>query len=374
MTSDDLEQRPGVPPTQVDVARAAGVSRSTVAAAFSRSGVNLKESTRNRVFAVAESLGYRPNRFASVLSGGRSGFIGLVHADVDAGSQQKKLREVSARLNGSGFQTIAHEYFREGGGNAEGIVSLLLETRVEGAVCVGLPELFEDAQFELMRSAGIPVITVEGVRRPGIRHFQSDREHGFALLTRHLIETGHKRLCLLNRWSSKRRDERHSPHTVGALRGYRKTCEAYGLGSALAEERVFEGMRRSGTDAYVIGFEGMTEILKQKKRPDAVLCFNDSCAIGALAACSRAGVAVPGDIAVTGYDNDRQGEFSWAPLTTVGHNAAKIAELAFGGLNEGIRSARGEAAEDGPGSEPEETRVRGRLIVRESCGGNAARS
>jgi len=350
-------------PTQQDVASTAGVSRSTVAAAFSKSGKNLNRETRERVLEVAENLGYRPNRFARMLLNGRSGLIGVIHSDSSGYVGASKLLGIVSWIQREGYQPLIHDYlwYGDAGGN---LCETMVDSRVEGVICLGLGEVFADTSLDSLRRAGVPFVTIDGIGRPGVPHFHSDKKQGFFDLTRHLVETGHRRLVLLTRWSSSLRDERHSPHTLGAIEGFRKAAAAYGLTEEEAEIHLYDESEKKCADPYASGLRAMKEILRREQLPDAVLCNNDAWTGGALEAGRRYGVKVPDDIALTGYDNDVLGNYTSVHLTTMAHDVESLASAAIERLVQMIQN---------PGTGQADLSAAGRsipskLIVRDSCG------
>ena len=110
---------------------------------------------------------------------------------------------------------------------------------------------------------------------------------------------------------------------------------------------------------YRPGYLGMKALLERGELPEAVLCGNDQWAHGALRACHQAGVRIPRDLALTGFDNDPVGEYGATPLTTMDHPSEEIAHQAVDCLLRMIQEGRKPSAGT--------ISVRGKLIVRDSC-------
>lgn len=196
----------------------------------------------------------------------------------------------------------------------------------------------------------------------------SDKEHGFHLLTKHLLESGYRRLTLMIGQDSTLRKGELSWHGANAQAGFKRAIAEfregdsvysdvfivrYNLGaSKTAKEKPFDN------DPYAPGYYGMKEILRRPVLPEVVLCSNDSWAMGAMKACSEADVRVPKDLAITGFEDDPQGHYGLLPLTTFSHPSEKIVDHGIGVLIEAIRNST---------PTPDEFHVfAGDLIVRQS--------
>ena len=349
--------------TQSDVARAAGVARSSVATAFGKDSDGLKPETRERIFREAERLKYRPNHFARILLSGRSGLIGVISADSVSEVITRKLRKVVGAVEERGYQAVVH-YSSSSGDGGRILCETMLDLQVEAVVCLNLGEFFADESLDILREAGVPLITFDGIVREKCPDFRSDSKEGFRLATRHALESGRTRPLLLARWTSRHRDWKHSLNTLAAIDGFREAVAEASLGEGAAEELIYDAVERDLiSDPFAVGRIGMEAILRRETWPDVVICYNDACAVAALHVCRRAGVAVPETIALIGRDNEMLGEYCGVTLTTVAHNTE---EQIGAGMNYLFKRIENDA---GASKVPAVRRwIEPRLIVRESCG------
>ena len=166
------------------------------------------------------------------------------------------------------------------------------------------------------------------------------------MATNHLIEIGRKRIAHIG--------GKNSSPSFDRLRGYKNALIAAGLPSpdnlVVSRDRVEEG-------GDIVGFQVMQELLKLKSRPDAVFCYNDLTAVGAIAATLQAGLRVPEDIAFIGCGNLRYANYLRVPLSSIDHNTAALGKVA------------GELVLDlstNPQQDPHQVLVPSTLIARES--------
>ncbi len=296
-------------PTLTDVAVRAGVSKSLVSLVM-RDEPGAGAETRRRVLAAAGELGYHPDSRARLLRSGRSRLLGVVfgiqhafHTDLVTDLYQ------AARETGYELTLSAVTPFRA---EPEAITGLL-QDRCEALILLGP----QSPGAELSRlAARLPVVVMaRAVRDPAVRVVRSADAAGARLAVDHLAGLGHRRIAHI--------DGGRAPGAADRRRGYR------------------DAMRRHGRDAFVrIIPGGLTEedgataartLLGagvSTDRPTAVTVFNDRCATGVLDVLSRAGVAVPGDLSVAGYDDSHLARLAHVNLTTVAQDTAAMARLA----------------------------------------------
>lgn len=289
-----------------------------------RGSPNVSEERRTAVLQAAEELGYRPNAVARSLVSRRSGVLGLVlsdlhnpfFADVADGIEEQAVHKGYRALLSSGFLDADRE---------AQAVDTLLQLRVDGLLLLGTAgpiERFEDA------ARSIPIVSMSRHTTTTVMDsVRSDDSAGVALLVDHLVELGHRRIA-------------HITAVDGAggparLQGYRQAMETHGLGS---EIRVTDG-----AFTQAAGRDAMSEIIESGDLPTAVLAPNDYAALGVLEAADAAGVAVPDDVSVTGYDNMAFARMQRVSLTTVEQPAAEIGRTATDLLLERVDEGRTEA-------------------------------
>jgi LacI family transcriptional regulator len=350
---------------QVDIARRLGVSQRAVAYALSDQPAHramVSRATRERILETARACGYRPHRFARLLRGGKSGLIGVVSAVSYLEVGVARQFAAANAIHTHGFEIFTSEVWW-GEEKLRRAVDAMLGARVEGVLLVGIgPVPGEDELRRLVR-AGLPVVSAGGDPVPFAPSVSQDYGQGMVDLTRHVLALGHRRLAYLTPFH---KDKIPLWPTINArLRGFVETAASAGL--AEPEATVVYGSSETRLmDLYQPGKRGMQTILTQRKRPTVVLCSNDYMAVGALAACAEAGVRVPDDIALTGFDNTILGEYLSPPLTSVAQPTEDVAVKAVEILVNMIRNGTTKV-------NPRTQVLPCRLVVRQSCGAGPKR-
>ena len=288
-------------PTRLkDVAERAGVSVKT-ASNVVNDHPHVSPGTRARVEAAIRDLRYRPNESARQLKYGRGGFLALAVPQVDS----PFFGDLSARITEHAAQ--------------QGYILLLEATRAEPAaerrvldgmrshVIDGLifSPLALTAEEIANRADDLPMVLLgERAVPDGFDHVAVDSVEAARAITEHLIGLGRCRIAAIGRKSAQ--------GTASVrLAGYRQALEAAGIGY---DPQLVVGVGRYERED---GLAAMRTLLALPEPPDAVFCFNDLMAVGALRACSVAGVSVPEEVAVAGFDDIAEGRFSSPTLTTV---------------------------------------------------------
>ena len=196
-----------------------------------------------------------------------------------------------------------------------------------------------------LRAGGMPVVLLAGDGGGEVDVVRLDEHDGAFRATRHLIDAGHRRIGLVD----------SAPRHGNLAKGEGFAAALASAGLALAPELVLDPMGHSlrhGHDAFA-------RLMARPRPPTAVLTANDRLALGGLRWCQQAGVAVPGDLAVFGYDNVEYGEFASTPLSSVDYPSEDLARQAVARLMELIQG------EPTP-SPPRLVRIRPELVLRES--------
>lgn len=347
-----------MPITQRQIALEANVSRSTVAAVLSNTQrERFSKEVQERVLETARKHGYRPNRYAQVMNHGKSGYIGVLGFGTHNSLSYRKLGFATELFRQLEYDWIVQEagwYAADQGEVCDLMVQKMIDARVEGVLLIYPPRRFTQEHLERLRRARIPVVAIANEHLADVPSFVSDRRWGYHFLTRHLLSLGHRRLALL--YSNPNCLEAFSealgetPEMAITARDF-LTPEMH----ALTPEHL----------AYLPGWLGMRHLLERNERPDAVVCANDAWALGALKACEEAGLSVPRDIALTGFDNDPAGAFGTVPLTTVDHPVRETAQQAAEFLLNIIRNR--------PQPCEQQFVIRGTPIIRRSCGAQERR-
>jgi len=326
-----------------DIARDLGVSLITVSKALRGMG-DISEKTRKRVLKRMAEVNYRPNMLARGLASGRTFIVGLVVPD------------------------LLHPFFAEFAKSLNGV----LRQRNYGLILASSEEdpKIEQQEIRTVLARGIDALLiascqprlhgfygVENQRTPFIlvdrdfphlaAHFVGTDDYAAGLIaTRHLISTGKRRIAHIA-----------APELApGAdrLRGYKDALKQHGL--AVREPYIISNSRveELGED---VGCQGMRKLLRRKPRPDAVFCYNDLTAIGAIHAALEAGLSIPKDIAFVGCGNVRYSDYLRVPLSSIDQSTRRLGEQA------------GKLALDlivNPTTSPRHVRLEPKLVVRAS--------
>jgi DNA-binding LacI/PurR family transcriptional regulator len=291
--------------TSTDVARLAGVSRTTVSFVLNDVlGVSISDVTRKRVLDAAKELDYYPNIAGKKLVSGKSYTIGLVLCQLpeqiftDAFLPQVILGVEQAAIQ-QGFHVLLKPIDpNETGGYA----SLLRENHVDGILLSG-PRLDDKALVEL-HEEGVPIMLMGQLPGTAIPFVDVDATAGARAAINHLITLGHQRIGMIT----------NAPLTYASAQqrraGYLQAMNDAGL-------TVDESLIQEGNYTPSSGFQAMTELLEIIPRVTAVFVASDVVAMGALLAIKRAGLRVPKDIALAGFDDIPLAEYFDPPLTTV---------------------------------------------------------
>jgi LacI family transcriptional regulator len=292
-------------PTIKDVAREAGCSSSTVSIVLNNRGY-VSDATRKRVLKVVKKLGFHPTRSARGLASKTSGNIGFILRD-DHFSQGEPF--YTRVFLGAEFAARDHNYYvllatvSHLSSDKQDPPRFLLERNVDGVIIAGkVTEEFVDdvARF------GIPMVFVDfEIKRKRYPAIQIDNRVGSRSAVTHLIECGHKEIAFVGG------DITH-PSLAERLDGYRQALSDHGI--AEQARLIDTGEPNSWISDGAIA---MTRLLKQRPRPTAVFAANDALAIGCMQQIIQAGLAIPGDIAVVGFDDIEVSSLMQPPMTTM---------------------------------------------------------
>jgi LacI family transcriptional regulator len=321
------------PVTIYEVAERAGVSIATVSRAL-RDSELVAAPTRRRVQQVAEELRFRPSRAGRALAEGQHAANGIVFPELSGPYYAEVVlgyEEVVAEL-GRSVLILATK-----GRDAANAV-LELAGRVDGMAIMG--RTVGDDVVTRIADTGLPLVLLARPPVGLVDTVTADNERSARDLTAHLLGHGHRRLAFLG-------DPGESPDVAGRYAGFHRALTDGGLDVPDPTPCAFD-VRSGHTAAH--------ELLA-RDRPDALVCANDEVALGALRAAEDAGLDVPGDLAVTGWDDIMAADY--ARLTTVHQPMRELGATAARWLDERIH---GKAT--GARSEVLPTR----LLVRGTCG------
>lgn len=297
-----------------DVARLAGVSPNTVSNVIHGTG-RCGEQTKERVRWAIDQLGYRPNLAARNLRRGRTGVIALAVPELYVPYFAELATRIIDRAQAYDYTVIIEQTERDRDRELA-IISGTVAHLVDGVILSPLESGARDLQ---RRRDTTPVVLLGERVTPGVAdHVAVDNSAAARLATSHLIATGRRRIAAIGA-------QPVEPVTAGGLRlaGYQRALGEAGL--PVAEELIVP----AGTFFRADGAAAMEHLLDSGAEPDAVFCFNDLMALGAIRVLHDRGLRVPEDIAVVGFDDIEDGRYSYPRLTTIAPDKAAIADGAL---------------------------------------------
>ncbi|MEO7431240.1 MAG: LacI family DNA-binding transcriptional regulator [Dokdonella sp.] len=311
--------------TVKDVAKAAGVSVASVSRALN-GHKSMADDTRERILECASRLRYMPNGAARSLITRRTHTIGAVLPDLHGEFFSELIRGMDSAARAHGLHLLVSS--SHGSASEAGEVLRALRGRVDGLLIMS-PHADADMLADNL-PVGLPTVLMNTrVSGETYRSISIDNYGGSAMMTRHLIERGHRRIAFIggpaNNFDA---DER--------LRGYRDTLATLLPGQAeivLAGDFTEDGGYRAGK-----------HIRNHGELPQAIFAANDMMAIGCLFALGELGISVPDDIALAGFDDIPIARFVTPPLTTVRVSIADLGRTALDELARQIEHTEQETA------------------------------
>jgi LacI family transcriptional regulator len=295
-----------------DIAQDLGVSLMTVSKAL-RSHSDISEETRRRVMKRARELNYRPNWIARSLVTRRTYMVGLIIPDLMHSFFAEVAKGVARRFEPLGYQIVISNSEENAAAEVRQI-EVLLDRNVDGMIVASTQSNARAESFRILENRKAHFVLIDRMLAGYAGHYVGVRDEEIgAIATGHLVDQGCERIAHLRGPAI--------PPGSGRLRGYRRTLAKHGL-EALPEYVV------SGQHQDVSGYEGMRQLLRLRRRPDGVFCYNDPVAAGAIKAIREAGLQVPGDIAVIGAGNVHYSDLLRVPLSTVDQSSSVIGESA----------------------------------------------
>lgn len=298
-----------------DVAKRAGVSIATVSRSL-RGLPDVAASTRDRVLTAARELDYVASPFAARLASGRSSTLGVVVPFINRWFFAEVLGAVETVLSAAGYDLLLHN-LADSEGRDRFFSVLPVRKRVDAVLVVSLA--LSDYEVEALTSLELPV-GVLGVKHPGLFSVRIDDVAAARSAVQHLLSLGHRRIALIGGDTD---DPMRftPPHHRGT--GYRDALRDAGLGADPTLECL-------GYFTVAGGEAAMLQLLALKELPTAVFAESDEMAYGAMRAIRRAGLRVPQDIAVVGFDDHATAGL--LDLTTVRQPVAEQGALLAKGL------------------------------------------
>lgn len=291
-----------------DVARRAGVSIATVSRAL-RGLPDVATATRDRVLSAAAELNYVASPFAARLASGRTTTVGLVVPFVNRWFFAEVIATVETALRHAGFDLLLYNLGDEDG-RSRFFEVMPMRKRVDGVLVASL--VLDDAEFDALTELDRPVGLL-GLARPGFLSARIDDVAAARGAVDHLLGLGHRRIGLIGGDTD---DPMAFTPPLHRRDGYRDALHAAGVSPDPALELL-------GYFTVDGGRAAMRQLLALPERPTAVFAESDEMAYGAMREITLAGLRVPDDIAVVGFDDQPLSEL--ADLTTVRQPVAEQA-------------------------------------------------
>ncbi len=329
----------GRPPAMTDVAALAGVSHQTVSRVINSVG-KVRPETRERVLEAIEELGYRRNETARALATSRSKMIGIIApAEVNYGpSQMLSGIELAAKEAGyfvsiSALDELTEESFDDS-------INMFFGLGIAGIIVIAPVRQFAKELRNIPPEVPTVVVSSTGDKDQSYLTFVGvDQREGAKSAVRHLIAQGCQTIA----------------HIAGPSTWFDAIEREAGWREALVEAGLPEGPLRRGTWSASSGYELANELISQGT-PDAIFASNDQLALGALRALSVAGIDVPKQVKIVGFDNEPGSAYFSVPLTTVRQNFDAVGRSAIKALTTRIKSG-----------ESPDLLIKSDLVLRESA-------
>jgi LacI family transcriptional regulator len=335
--------------TIYDIAEAARVSIATVSRVLN-DHPRVSDATRRRVFRVAERLGYEPHASAQSLARQRTRLIAAVVPMLTSYFFMEVIRGLQDRLAESGFDLLVHAS-RSVDDVDRPLERALQRGRSDGLLLVSTP--LTVARAARLSRSHTPVVLVDSYH-PDFDSVSVDNRRGGYEATRHLIERGHQRVALIM----------PSPASVPAAERRAGYTDALAEANLPIDERLVFATEGDDSHGYTrrAGYEAMLKLLElpADQRPTGIFVAADVMALGAHRAAREAGLDIPRDLAIVGFDDVEPS--AYVGLTTLRQPMYEMGQLAIAKLLRRLRE---------PGLPPSHTTFAPRLVVRQSTGETA---
>lgn len=324
-----------------EVAQHAGVSVATVSRVLNGSGP-VGTATRARIEQVARAMRYVPNGAARSLTTSRTHTVGVLLPDLHGEFFSEVIRGIDQAARQNGYHLLVSG-FHDDVGEVEAALRAM-SGRVDGLLVMA-PDLGPE-QLDANLPAGLPVVLLNAPPSGGYDAFAVDNVGGATAMTRHLIGLGHTRIATI-RGADGNRD------AAERLAGYRAALEEAGL----TPESALEPLGHFTEEG---GYRAARRLLALDRRPTAVFAANDAMALGALAAFREAGLGVPRDVALAGFDDVPAARHVSPALSSVHVSISEMGGQALQALLAALAN--------GDGHRPAAVTLPTRLVLRASCG------
>ncbi len=336
--------------TIYDIAERLKLSPSTVSRGL-RNHPAIRKITISRIQEMAAIMNYQQNTFASNLRSNRSNTIGVILPRFESSFLSAVVSSIEKVVRSKGYNLLVSQSYDSNKLEMENLITHY-NNRVEGLLIDLTPETSNLEHLDLFLKKGIPVVLFDRVRSQPGSGFTTvsidNRQAGYDV-TKHLISQGCKRIVYLG-------ENTTCPVFGERAKGYWQALAEHGLKAD--PELIIEAHLNTDTGAEVVG-----RILKMKNRPDGIFTGNDMAAASLMFELKKAGVAIPGEIAISGFNNTYLSEIVEPSLTTVNYPGDEMGRIAANSLMEMVDQETQVATQN--------IQLRHELIVRDSSRRNS---
>jgi LacI family transcriptional regulator len=304
-----------------DFAKASGFSPTTISLVLNNSpaGQHIPEKTKDQIRKWARKLGYYPNQFARSLRSRRSQAVAVLVPDVSDPYCAQVLLGIDKSLYGSAYLPILVD-IQNSRARFRNYVATLFERRIEGVIAVANSLELQTEMLNPFAKNRIPVVVIgRESRHGGISSVSVDNKIGARLAIAHLFELGHRQIAFI-------RGPKQVIDSAHRWAGITEFAREHSL--FLDSKRILE--LKDTASSSEGGFEAMAKLLERGARFTAVMAFDDMTAFGAIRALSQAGLKVPEQCAVVGFDDVSAAAFYNPPLTTVRQSMEDLGSIGAG--------------------------------------------
>jgi len=284
-----------------DIAKAAGVSHTTVSRALHEHPA-ISAGTITRIKQLADELGYVPSAAARGLKTKRSHVLGVIVRRIVDPFFAEVLHGIEDVLQAAGYSLFLAVSHRDSARERQ-IMQAMGERRVEGVIISSTQ--ISPEQLRQLDHFGVPFVLInnQALDTPDVYSVYHDDKYGSSQLLQHLLDLGHRRIAYLG-------NARGGRTNVERLQGYKAALGQGGVD--IRPDYLSDGPNGLPEG----GAQAVQKLLVLAERPTAIVCYNDMMAIGAIQAVQQAGLHVPGDISITGFDDIELAPYITPPLTT----------------------------------------------------------
>jgi DNA-binding LacI/PurR family transcriptional regulator len=343
-------------PTLGDIAQKCNVTSTTVSLVLKGLETNrVSSATRAKITKVARDLCYRPNRVAQALSGKESGTLGLVLNTLKIPFYAEIAQEIIAHAKEAGYGVLVGSSLESSGSHKSRIdderqvLLNLIDRGVDGLIICSA--LREDPVITEIENMGIPFVLAlrevkRGPKAPSLDYIGTDNQRGGYLLGEHVLKMGHRRIAIVT-------GDMEATSAHDRLSGTLQAFKDYGVDPD--PELIVNGeYSRSVSYGIIHG------LLEKGKKFTAIISHSDIMAIGVLEALGNAGIRVPKEVAVVGFDNSEMAGLPAVELTTIAQERALLGKLAVEMLVEKIKNPTSHLAK--------RIILNPVLVIRKTCG------